>query len=210
MLVGPTRASFLVVVAAVSVGAVIACNGASNPASGVSTYGGSNSSSAESTSSADAQPPCPTSFAEVATATCSVEGQSCTFLVPCTTFPANAICVCTGGSFTCSGFGDAGTACPAAATTEKCPGTEMAANGLFCSDLGLICTYASACTGIPEYDSCQCVGGRTATEQAHFECTMPCIPVGDGAAPNLEDASAPDANAAPADGAPSIDGASDL
>ena len=207
MLVGPTRANFLVVVAAVSVGAVIACNGSSNPLTGVSTYGGSNSSSAESTP--DAQPPCPTSFAEVASANCSVEGQSCTFLVPCATIPAYAICVCSGGSFACSGFGDAGTACPVLTTTEKCPVTETGANGLFCSDLGLICTYASACTGIPEYDSCQCVGGRTATEQSHFECTMPCVPTGDGAAPNLEDASPPDADAVPADGPSSADGASD-
>jgi hypothetical protein len=208
MLVGPTRASFLGAVAAVSVGAVIGCNGSSNPLSAVSTYGGSNSSSAESTP--DAEPPCPTSFAAVASATCSVEGQSCTFLVPCTTFPANAICVCAGGSFTCSGLGDTGTACPTLTTTEKCPVSETAANGLFCSDLGLICTYASACTGIPEYDSCQCVGGRTATEQSHFECTMPCVPTGDGAATNVEDASSPDADAAPADGASPIDGASDL
>ncbi len=139
---------------------------------------------------------CPASFVEVATASCHAEGLACTYLVPCATFPANAVCTCTGGVFSCSGFGDAGTACPAA-TAGKCPVAERSANGLFCSDLGLICTYPSACTGIPTYDTCQCVGGRTAEEQPHYECDSPCQSDGSTVAPPSPDATVPDATATP-------------
>jgi len=205
MLVGPTRASFLAATLSVaSLGVVVA---ACSPAS---------ATSGSSASRLDAPPPCPASFAAVATATCSVEGQSCPYLVPCTTFASNAVCVCTGGSFVCSGYGDAGTACPVLTTTQACPVSERAASGLFCSDLGLICTYPTACPGIPEYDACQCVGGRTADEQTHFECNLPCVPV-DGAAPSLSDASPLEASTTeddaapeppPADATPSNDAAS--
>jgi hypothetical protein len=138
---------------------------------------------------------CPVSFGDVATASCHVEGLSCTYLVPCATFPANAVCTCTGGLFSCSGFGDAGTSCPAA-TTGKCPLAERSANGLFCSDLGLICTYPSACTDIPTYDPCQCVGGGTPDEQSHYECDSPCQADG-STVPPAPDATVPDATATP-------------
>jgi hypothetical protein len=164
-------------------------------------------------------PACPASFGDVATASCSVEGQACTYLVPCAAFPSNAVCTCTGGTFTCTGYGDAGTACVELTTTGKCPLSELSANGLFCTDLGLICTYPSTCTGIPAYDSCQCVGGRTPDEQSHYECTSPCE---SDAAPMtivpdatvVPDAAAPTDAKAPVDSpsdAPSIttDGAND-
>jgi hypothetical protein len=134
----------------------------------------------------------------VATASCSVEGQVCPFLVPCATFAANASCVCSGGHFVCAGFDDAGIACPALSTTEKCPLNETAASGLFCSDLGLICTYPSACSSIPDYDSCQCIGGPTADAGPHFECMQACDLTGDATAPIFADGGTPDANAADA------------
>jgi hypothetical protein len=37
-----------------------------------------------------------------------------------------------------------------------------------------VCPYASPCSDIPAYDECQCVGGRTTTEGAHYECTSAC------------------------------------
>jgi hypothetical protein len=212
MLVGPTRASFLgAVVSAFLVGALVpACS----PASLALDDGGASASSV-------VQPACPASFAAVASASCSLEGQACPYLVPCPTLPSNATCVCTGGSFVCTGFGDAGTSCPTLTMTQSCPLSERSASGLFCSDLGLICTYKSACPGIPTFDSCQCVGGNTADEQSHFECNMPCILAGDAAAalPPTTDASAPDAMGSddaraepPMDAAPAADGggASDL
>jgi hypothetical protein len=196
MLVGPTRASFLLAVGVVSVAAVIACSSTSN-------------SGAASTTKT---PVCPSSFGDVATATCSVEGQSCSYLAPCTTFTANAVCVCTGGSFVCGGFGDAGTACPVLTTTEMCPKSESSANGLFCTEPGLSCPYPSACAGIPAYDTCYCAGGRTADEQPHFECSSPCVPGADATAPSPDASTPPDARPsddAQADSAPSIDGAGD-
>lgn len=214
MLVAPTRARLLAAaISAVSIGALaIAC-------------GSGSSSSSSSSAVSSAAPPCPVSFADVASASCSDEGQVCTFLAPCVTFAANASCVCSGGRFSCTGFGDAGTACPVLSMTEPCPTNETAASGLFCSELGLICTYPSACTAIPDFDSCQCVGGRTTSEGPHFECTKSCVPTPDGSAPMAPDGSAPDANAAddataigdapasdapaPADAAPSTDGAGD-
>ena len=199
MLVGPTRARFLAAVSAVAVGAVIACNSAV-----IAPLGSGD------TPLSKALPPCPARFADVATATCSVEGQSCTFLGPCATFPSNVTCICTGGTFTCDGFAEAGTACPVL-TTQPCPVSEKVASGLFCSEPGLICTYPSACAGIPAYDSCQCIGGVTADDQPHFECAAACVRVADATAPRM-DATAPDAQAqgdAPADAAPSIDGAGD-
>jgi hypothetical protein len=206
MLVGRTRATFLTAtLSAVSIGALIACSATSS----------NSSSSASST----AQPPCPASYADVASASCSVEGQVCPFLAPCATFATNASCVCSGGRFACSGFGDAGVACPVLSTTEACPVSERVASGLFCSDLGLICTYASACTSIPAYDTCQCVGGRTATEGNHFQCVASCMPTGDAIAPGpVPEAGTADATSgddAPADGPPadaapsSTDGAND-
>jgi hypothetical protein len=196
MLVAPTRARCLsAVISAVSIGALaVACS---------SNSSNSSSSSGVSTGA----PPCPASFADVASASCSVEGQVCPFLVPCVTFAANASCVCSGGHFVCAGFGDAGTACPVLSTTQACPINETAADGLFCSDLGLICTYPSACSGIPAYDSCQCVGGRTTDEGPHFECIQPCILTGDATPPAPEDGGASDAKAA--DDAPTSDGAAD-
>jgi hypothetical protein len=187
MLSRRTRADLLAAVATVFIGAVVACG----------------ADTASSSAGLSSTPPCPSSFGDVATASCRVEGQSCTYLVPCATFASNAICTCSGGAFTCTGYGDAGTACVALATTGKCPLSEVAANGLFCSDLGLVCTYASACSGIPAYDSCQCVGGRTADEQAHYECTSPCQA---DAAPMTSaplDASTPDAG--PPDANPPAD-----
>jgi hypothetical protein len=202
MLVGRTRASFLTLAFCV-IFVVPAC---SPSASG--TSGGPLST----------QPACPASFAAVGGASCSVEGQACTYLVPCPTFPSNATCVCRGGSFSCTGFGDASTSCPALSTTQACPVTEKSASGLFCSDLGLICTYASVCRGIPTFDSCQCIGARSADEQSHFECSRPCVLLGDATAPSPE-ASPPDAagtdaeedarSSPPADSAPSPDGAGD-
>jgi hypothetical protein len=201
MLVGRTRATFLTgTLYAVSIGALIAC--------------GATSSSSSSSASSTAQPPCPASYADVASASCSVEGQVCPFLAPCEIFAANASCVCSGGHFACSGFGDAGVACPVLSTTEACPVTETAASGLFCSELGLICTYPSACTSIPAYDTCQCVGGRNATEGNHFQCIASCMPTGDASAPApVPEASTADATGvddAQADAAPSsTDGAND-
>jgi hypothetical protein len=200
MLVGSTRASFLAAaVSAVLAGAVVpACSPAGLASGGEST--------------ADAQPPCPASFIDVATASCSLEGQACTYLAPCATFASDATCVCTGGAFVCSGFGDAGVTCPVLTTTESCPLSETSANGLFCSDLGLICTYQSACPGIPAFDSCQCVGPINADDESHFECNMPCILVDDAAVPPAADASMPDATGPDAEPpvdapAPSPDGA---
>lgn len=168
MLVGPTRASFLAgAISAVFVAA--AC----------SSVGSSRGSSSALSS-------CPGNFAAVANASCGLEGQVCTYLVPCPTFAANATCVCTGGSFTCTGFGDASTSCPVLSTTQPCPMTERSASGLFCSDLGLICTYPSVCPGIPTFDTCQCIGARSADEQNHFECTSSCVLAGDATAPSPE------------------------
>jgi hypothetical protein len=199
MLVGSTRASFLAAaVSAVLAGAVVpACSPAGLADAGEST--------------SDAQPPCPASFIDVATASCSLEGQACTYLAPCATFAADATCVCTGGAFVCSGFGDAGVTCPVLTTTQSCPLSETSANGLFCSDLGLICTYQSACPGIPAFDSCQCVGPINADDESHFECNMPCIPVGDATVPpadaSMPDAAGPDVAEPPVDApAPSPDG----
>jgi hypothetical protein len=90
-------------------------------------------------------------------------------------------------------------------TTEKCPATEVVARGLFCSELGLICPYASACAGIPAYDECQCVGGRTATETAHFECTSACEGSLDAGPSGAPDATSSDAGSLDA-GPPSNDG----
>ena len=108
-LLGSTRASFLAAaVSAVLAGAVVpACSPAGLADAGEST--------------SDAQPPCPASFIDVATASCSLEGQACTYLAPCATFAANATCVCTGGAFVCNGFGDAAVTCPVLTTTEACP-----------------------------------------------------------------------------------------
>jgi hypothetical protein len=207
MLVGPTRAMFLAAISAVSLGAVIAaCSAATAPSSGAPP--------------SDAEPPCPARFGDVATATCTLEGQSCTFLSPCLTFATNATCTCTGGSFTCTGFGDAGTSCPILTTAETCPASERAASGLFCSALGLVCTYPSACQGIPAYDSCQCIGGLTAGDQPHFECNAPCTPTADAAAPRADGSAldgspldgtilAANASSDAPDAAPSIDGAND-
>jgi hypothetical protein len=201
MLVGRTRASFLAL-AFCGILAVPACSSASG------TSGGPLST----------QPACPASFAAVGGASCSVEGQACTYLVPCPTFASNANCVCRGGSFSCTGFGDASTSCPALSTTQACPVTEKSASGLFCSDLGLICTYASVCPGIPTFDSCQCIGARSADEQSHFECSRPCVLLGDATAPSPE-ASPPDAagtdaaedarSSPPVDSSSSPDGAGD-
>jgi hypothetical protein len=188
MLQGRTRA--VLAAAVVGSGLAIACG-----ADSLSSKAGLSSN----------EPPCPASFDDVATASCRAEGQSCTYLVSCATFPSNAVCTCTGGAFACTGYGDAGTACVALSTTGKCPLSERAANGLFCSDLGLICPYASACSGIPAYDSCQCVGGRTPDDQPHYECTSPCTtdaapmtsPPADASVPDtsLPDAATPnDAN----------------
>ncbi len=184
MLVGKTRASFLSAAVLVG-GAAIAC-GANTLSSGAAV--------------SSSEPACPASFGDVATATCHLEGQACTYLVSCATFPSNAVCTCTGGAFACSGYGDAGTACVALATTGKCPLSERAADGLFCSDLGLICPYPSPCSAIPAYDSCQCVGGRTADEQPHYECTSACETDAAGVPDQSDasDASVPDAEA-PAD-----------
>jgi hypothetical protein len=205
MLVGPTRAWLL----AAALCEVFVAPGCS-PATITPGDGGPSSTG----------PPaiCPATFAQVASATCSVEGQSCTYLAPCATFPSNAVCVCSGGSFGCTGLGDAGTSCPVLSTTQPCPMTEKSASGLFCSDLGLICTYPSACPGIPTFDSCQCVGGRTADEQTHFECSRSCVILGDAAAQSPagsppDATTAPDAQLddaqpnAPAEAAPSPDGA---
>ena len=200
---GSTRASFLAAAAsAVFAGALVpACS----PASLSLDDGGASSQSAPS-------PACPPSFTAVASASCSVEGQVCPYLAPCATFAANATCVCTGGAFVCTGFGDAGVSCPVLTTTQSCPLTERSASGLFCSDLGLICTYKSACPGIPTFDSCQCVGPRTVDEQSHFECNMPCIPLGDAAAPLPADGSVSDATTGsdvaepPVDAAPPAEG----
>jgi hypothetical protein len=200
MLVGTTRAILAAVVLAG--GTFAAC--ATSPMT--------------STGQLSAGPTCPASFGDVATASCTVQGQTCTYLVSCPAFPSNAVCTCSGGSFTCSGFGDAGTACVELTTTGKCPGSERSANGLFCSDPGLICTYPSPCKGIPTFDQCQCVGGTTPDDQAHYECTSPCEM---DAAPmtSVPDASGPDAvspvdaNApadSPSDAPSSVDGANDL
>lgn len=181
MLVGSTRASFLAAaVSAVLAGAVVpACSPAGLADAGEST--------------SDAQPPCPASFIDVATASCSLEGQACTYLAPCATFAANATCVCTGGAFVCNGFGDAAVTCPVLTTTESCPLSETSANGLFCSDPGLMCTYKSACPDIPAFDTCECVPPINADDELHFECSMPCIPVGDATVPPAVDAGLPDA-----------------
>jgi hypothetical protein len=203
MLVAPTRARFLAG-AFCAIFVVPACSPASSAPGGGGPSG--------------ALPACPATFAAVAGASCSIEGQSCTYLAPCTTFASNATCVCTGGSFSCTGFGDASTSCPVLSTTEQCPATEKSASGLFCSDLGLVCTYPSVCPGIPTFDSCQCIGARSADEKNHFECSGSCILLGDATAPSPE-ASPPDAAAtdadddarsiSPADSAPPPDGAGD-
>jgi hypothetical protein len=197
MLVGSTRASFLAAAAsAVLAGALVpACS----PAGLSLDDGGASAQSA--------QPACPASFTAVASASCSLEGQACTYLAPCATFAANATCVCTGGAFVCTGFGDAGASCPVLTMTQSCPLTETSASGLFCSDLGLICTYKSACPGIPAFDSCQCVGPRTVDEQSHFECNMPCIPLGDASALPPADATVSDATTGSDAAEPQVDAA---
>jgi hypothetical protein len=176
------------------------------------------SSSVQSASTAGL-PPCPVSFDQVAAASCGVEGQVCTYLYPCPVIAGSATCTCAGGHFACTtpdgGVLDDSSACPVLTTIEKCPQTEEAASGLFCSESGLICYYPSACPSVPGYDSCQCVGGRIDADIPHFECASSCegIPDGgtvpaDGSTPDAKvmDASQPDA---PAEAAPPSDGAAE-
>jgi hypothetical protein len=145
-------------------------------------------------SASNSAPPCPASLDDVASAVCTVEGQTCPYLFPCEPISASTSCVCSGGRFACGappgGAGDASCSTPAPA--ETCPSTELKANGLFCNEPGLICPYPSPCSGIPAYDECQCTGPRTANETAHFECTTPCEARPD-ASPQAPDASTPDA-----------------
>jgi hypothetical protein len=123
------------------------------------------------------EPACPASLDAVSSATCTAEGQACSYLYPCVTIPASATCVCSGGHFECHSP-DGGSlddaSCPVLKTTEVCPASERSADGLFCSELGLICYYPSACASVPAYDPCQCVGGRTDAEGPHFECSVSC------------------------------------
>jgi hypothetical protein len=200
MLVGRTRVGLLGAgLAALGALAAVACS-STGQATGASSV---------------AAPPCPTSYADVASATCTVEGQQCVLPVPCAVFPASATCTCSGGQFACTASdSDAAPGCVALSTTEMCPRSELSANGLFCSEMGLICTYPSACPSVPTFDTCQCVGGLTAAQGPHFECSMACEVTDGGSMPTLDDAGAPDGRApgvadAAVDSAPSIDGAGD-
>jgi hypothetical protein len=140
--------------------------------------------------------PCPATLELAATGSCSVEGQFCPYLYPCTPIAGSASCLCTGGRYTCTGPDGGGLgpgSCPVLSTTEACPATETSAQGLFCTESGLVCVYPSACDGgVPAYDSCQCVGGRIDADIPHFECASAC-------APTVIDASSPRSDAASSD-----------
>jgi hypothetical protein len=205
MLASSCRAGLLAT-AAVLAGAPLACS--KTPVSALSD---------ELTS--DEQPICPASLDLALSASCGTEGASCSYLVPCVPIAGSASCVCAGGHYTCTtppdgGAIDDGSApCPTLATTELCPASEIKAQGLFCTESGLICDYPSACPSTPGFDTCQCTPARDDAEALHFECSPSCEELLDGSTGSLPEAGLPDGafpDGGSTDAAPPGDGAAEL
>lgn len=139
-----------------------------------------------SSSSTPAGPPpgptCPPSLSAALTASCSSASETCPYLYTCDGFGAPATCACDGHSFLCTDsanvpFTDDGAAptCTPLDASKGCPLSEFAANLAACTDLGLQCTYPSACKGTPAFDTCQCIPDPTGGGAVpHYECIPGC------------------------------------
>ena len=154
---------------------------------------------------ADAEAICPASVADAVGAACAVEGLVCSPEYACGILPATASCTCVGGAFACTDvtgkpLAPGGEpACPATATSETCPATEVLANRHACTESGLECAYPSTCASSTDYDQCECFTGALLDGGTglRFECPSPCD---SGAVPLVPlDAANPPNDAASAD-----------
>lgn len=152
-----------------SLSAAVACLGLSAAAS--VACGGSDGSSA-SQAMADASDmvsdagQCPASVARTIGAACEPEGLYCAPTYDCALVQVPLSCTCMQGFFVCiDGAGDTIDAgetprCPAP-LDASCPSSETSAGSAACTEVGLICSYPSACDG--GMDSCECMAGSLVT-----------------------------------------------
>ena len=109
---------------------------------------------------------CPASVARTIGAACQAEGLYCAPTYDCALVQVPLSCTCMQGLFVCiDGAGntvDAGgtPGCPAP-LDASCPSTETSATMAACSEVGLMCSYPSACEG--GVDSCECMAGSLVT-----------------------------------------------
>jgi hypothetical protein len=156
----------------------------------------------------DAEAVCPATLDATAGHACAVEGLACSPTYACGLVQATATCACEGGFFGCKDVtgralaaGDV-PACPSFdAGAGVCPSTERAAAVASCTEVGLLCTYPSACPAARLLDQCQC---RTTTTTAgvtafRFDCGPPCPPA-DAAVPVVDASSPADSSAPGVDG----------
>jgi hypothetical protein len=134
---------------------------------------------------------CPSTVDDTIGAACDVEGAPCYPEYACGIAPAIATCHCSGGHFACQDLLDAALGpdatpgCPPPVPTPPtCPATMTLANGTACSQAGVVCTYASPCTGsIPAYLDCLCVPALQIDGGVYlaYECpAMTCLPTDAG------------------------------